>query len=136
MKKDNGNKATVNVCGIHKYSKNHCEDAAAFGSVGEYVNNIDEDRQLNKIKNDRLLITEDDYDRYIFPMSITKHTNHIDLLHIVDETNENEEFDKDNGNRISINVYGIHNDIKKHSEDSLVGEYVNNMGESSQLSNI
>ena len=28
-----------------------------------------------------------------------------------DEINEIEEFEKDNGNRISINVYGIHKDI-------------------------
>ena len=39
--------------------------------------------------NDGLLITEDDYDKCIFPMNITKNTKpdviHIDLLHIVDE---------------------------------------------------
>ena len=46
----NGNKISINVHGIHKSTKNHCEDTAAFGSVGEYVNNIDEDRQLNSIK--------------------------------------------------------------------------------------
>ena len=28
-----------------------------------------------------------------------------------DETNEIEELEKDNGNRISINVHGIHKDI-------------------------
>ena len=40
-------------------------------------------------KNDRLLIIEDDYDKYIFPMYKRKNTQpntiHIDLLHIVDE---------------------------------------------------
>ena len=35
--------------------------------IGDYVNNIDESRQSNNInKDDRLLITEDDYDKYIF----------------------------------------------------------------------
>jgi len=40
-------------------------------------------------QNDRLLITEDEYDKYIVQMYITKNTKpnviHIDLLHIVDE---------------------------------------------------
>ena len=45
------------------------------------------------------------------------------------------EFEKVNGNRISINFYGIHKDIKKHCEDSSVGEYVNNTG-GRQLNNI
>ena len=40
-----------------------------------------------------------------------------------DESNEIEEFEKDSGNRISINLYGIHRDIKKSCEDRLVGEY-------------
>ena len=58
--------------------------------VGEYVSNIDEHRQLNNLnKNDRLLITENDYDKYIAQMYITKNTKpnviHIDLSHIVDE---------------------------------------------------
>ena len=60
--------------------------------VGEYMNNVDENRQINNIdKHDRLLIKEDDCDKYIFPMYITKNTKpntiHIDLLHIVDEDN-------------------------------------------------
>ena len=53
---------------------------AAFGLVGEYVNNIDENRQVNNIKNDRLLITEDDYEKYIFPMYITKKLNQIQFI--------------------------------------------------------
>ena len=48
--KDNGNIISINVCGIHKDIKDHCEEAAVFGLVGEYVNNIDENRQLNNIK--------------------------------------------------------------------------------------
>ena len=40
-------------------------------------------------QNDRLLITEDDFERYNFPMYTTKNIKptaiHIDLLHIVDE---------------------------------------------------
>ena len=60
--------------------------------IGDYVNNIDESRKSNNInKDDRLLITEDDYDKYIFPMLITKNTKpnaiHIDLSHIVDADN-------------------------------------------------
>ena len=56
------------------------------------MNNIGETRQSNNInKNDRLLITEDDYDTYNFPMYITQNTKphaiHIDLLHIADENN-------------------------------------------------
>jgi len=46
----NGNKISRNFCGVHTYIKNHCEGAAAFGSVGEYVNNIRENRHLNNIK--------------------------------------------------------------------------------------
>ena len=38
-----------------------------------------------------------------------------------DENNEFEEFEKDNGNRISVNVYGIHNDVKNHCEDARKG---------------
>jgi len=53
---------------------------------------LDERRQLNNIgRHDKLLITEDDYDKYIVPMYITKNikpnTIHIDLLHIVDDDN-------------------------------------------------
>ena len=36
---------------------------------------------------------------------------------------------KDNNNRISVHVYGIHKDIKNHCQDGLVGEYVNNIDE-------
>jgi len=83
---DNGNRISINAYCIHKDIKGHCEDSW----VGEYVNNIDENRQLNSIsKDDRLLITEDDYAEYIFPMHITKNVKpnviHIDLLHIVGE---------------------------------------------------
>ena len=46
-----------------------------------------------------------------------------------DENNEIEEWEKYNGNTKSINVYGIHKDIKNHCEDRLVGEYVNNVDE-------
>ena len=53
-----------------------------------------------------------------------------------DENNENEESEKDNGNKISIDVYGIHKDMKKHCEDSLVGEHVKNIEESIQLNKI
>ena len=49
-----------------------------------------------------------------------------------DVNNSIEEFEKDNDNRISINVYGIHKDIKKHGDDSLIGDYVNNINESKQ----
>ena len=85
FEKDNGNRISINVYGIHKDIKKHCGDS----SVGEYMNNVDESRQLNNIgKNDRLLITEDDYDKYTFPMCTTRNTKpnviHIDLLHIVD----------------------------------------------------
>ena len=49
--------------------KKHCDDS----SIGEYANNIDEGRQLNNTDgNDRLLITENDYDKSIFLMYITK----------------------------------------------------------------
>ena len=48
----------------------------------------------------------------------------------------NRKLEKDNGNRISINVYGIHKDIKNQCEDSIVGEYVNNIDENRQLNNI
>ena len=52
----------VFIKNINIYLKEHCEDS----SVGEYVNNIDESIQLNNIdKHDRLLITEDDYDKYV-----------------------------------------------------------------------
>ena len=86
--KYNGNSISINVYGIHKDIKKQCADSL----VGEYMNNIDESRQLNNIdKHDRLLRTEDDYDTSIFPMYITKNTKpntiHIDLLHIVDEDN-------------------------------------------------
>ena len=88
FEKDNGNRISINVYGIHKDIKKHGDDSL----IGDYVNNIDESRQSNNInKDDRLLITEDDYDKYIFPMYITKNTKpkaiHIDLLHIVDEDN-------------------------------------------------
>ena len=88
FEKYNGNTISINVYGIHKDIKKHCEDSL----VGEYMNNVDEGRQVNNIdNNDRLLITEDDYDRSIFPMYITKNTkqntSHIDLLHDVDEDN-------------------------------------------------
>ena len=53
-----------------------------------------------------------------------------------DVNNSIEEFETDNGNRISINVYGIHKYIKHHCEDSLVGEYVNNIDAHRQLNNI
>ena len=81
-----GSGISINVYGIHKDIKNHCQDSL----VGEYMNNMDENRQLNDInKNARLWITEDDYAKYTFPMYITKNTKpnviHIDLLHIVDE---------------------------------------------------
>ena len=61
--------------------------------VGEYVNNIDERRQINNIdRHDELLITEDDYDKYIFPVYIIKIIKpdviHIGLLHIADEDND------------------------------------------------
>ena len=57
--------------------KKHCEDS----SLGEYMNNIDEHRPLNNIdKRDRLLIAEDDYDDYIFPMYITKTLNQIQFI--------------------------------------------------------
>ena len=53
-----GNRISITVYGIHKDIKNHCEDVAALGLVGEYVNNIDENRQVNNIsKNDILIIT-------------------------------------------------------------------------------
>jgi len=82
----NGNIISINVYSIHKDIKNHCEDSL----VGEHVNNIDEHRQLSNINiNDRLLMTEEDYDKYIFPKYITKNTQpnsiHIDLWHTVDE---------------------------------------------------
>ena len=53
-----------------------------------------------------------------------------------DEMNEIEEFEKDNGNRISINSYGIHKDIKKHCEDSSIGENMNNIDGRRQLNNV
>jgi len=60
---DNGNRTSFNVYGIHKDIRNHCEDSLG----GEYVNNIDEDRQFNNIDKDGiLLITEDNYDNYMF----------------------------------------------------------------------
>ena len=43
-----------------------------------------------------------------FPMEINDGVN-----------NSIEEFERDNGNRIPINVYGIHNDIRNHCEASL-----------------
>ena len=46
-----------------------------------------------------------------------------------DVNNSIEEFEKYNDNRISINVYGIHKDIKKHGDDSLIGDYVNNIND-------
>ena len=78
LKKVNGNRLSIRVHGFHKDIKNHCEDAAAFGSVVEYVNNIDETQQSNNMnQHDRLLITEDDYDKYIFPLYITKTLSHM-----------------------------------------------------------
>ena len=53
-----------------------------------------------------------------------------------DEINEIEEFEKDTGNRIFINVYGMHKDIKKQCEDSFVGEYMNSVDESRRINNI
>ena len=65
----------MNVYRIHKDIKKHCED----GSIGEYVNDIDESRHLNNIdKHDKSLITEDDYDKCIFPNVYNKKTlNHM-----------------------------------------------------------
>ena len=46
--------------------------------VGEYVSNIDGSRQLNNIdKHDKLLMAEDDYDKSVFPMYITKTLNQM-----------------------------------------------------------
>ena len=45
-------------------------------------------------------------------------------------------FEKDNGNRISINFYGVHKAVKNHCDDSSVGEYVNNIDENRQWNNI
>ena len=71
LEKDNGNRVSINVYGIHKDIKKHCKDS----SIGEYMNNVDESRQINNIdKHDRLFITEDGYDKYTFPMYITKNT--------------------------------------------------------------
>ena len=56
--KNNGNRISINVYGIHKDIKKQCEDIL----FGDYVNNIDGSRQVNNInKNDELLITENDY---------------------------------------------------------------------------
>jgi len=63
VEKDDGNRISIHVYGIRKDIKNHCEDSL----VGEYVDNID----------DRLRITEDDYDNFIFPMCITKILNQM-----------------------------------------------------------
>ena len=42
------------------------------------MKNIDESRQFNKIdKHDKSLITGDDYDKYTFPMYITKTLNQM-----------------------------------------------------------
>ena len=58
FEKDNGNKISLHVCGI-RILKKHCKD----NSIGECMNNIDESRQINYMnKDDKLLITEDDYD--------------------------------------------------------------------------
>ena len=74
FEKDSGNRISINVYGIHNDIKNHCQDSL----VGEYVNNIAESRQLNNTSNnDRLLIAEDDYDEFIFPMYITKILNQM-----------------------------------------------------------
>ena len=64
---ENANKimAIQYVYGIHKDIKKYCEDSL----VGEYVKHIDEHRQIDYIeKHDKLLIREDDYDKYIFPL--------------------------------------------------------------------
>ena len=66
---------------IRIFLKKHCEDRL----VGEYMNDVDESRQINNIdKHDRLLITEDCYDEYVFPNVYNKNIKpnaiHIDLL--------------------------------------------------------
>ena len=67
FEKYNGNIISINV--FIKILKKHGADSL----IGDYVNNIDESRKSNNInKDDRLLIAEDDYDKYIFPMYITK----------------------------------------------------------------
>ena len=53
-----------------------------------------------------------------------------------DEINGIQEFEKDSGNMISIHVYGMHEDIKTHCEDSSIGEYMNNVDGSRQVNNI
>ena len=67
FEKCNGNRMSIHVYGIHKDIKKHCDGSL----VGEYVNNIDESRQLNNIdKHDKLLITEDDSDKHRFSQCI------------------------------------------------------------------
>ena len=55
------------------------------------MNNVEKSKQINNIgKHDRLLITEDDYDKYIFPKYITKTLNQIQFVliyYIVDDGN-------------------------------------------------
>ena len=78
----------------------------------------------DKFKKEIPAIKYVNFEHWSFPMEIDD-----------DEINEIDEFEKDNCNRISINAYGIHKDIKKHCEDSSVGEYMHNV-ESIQINNI
>ena len=76
-------------CGVYEiYNKPHPERQG-------YYNN-------DKFKKEIPASKYVNFDNCNFPMEIDDDVN-----------NSIEEFEKDNGNRISINVYGIHKDIKK-----------------------
>ena len=99
-------------CGVYEiYNKAHPERQSHYNN-DRFKKDIPSSKYVN-------------FDSRNFPMEIDDDVN-----------NSIEEFEKDNDNRISINVYGIHKDIKKHGDDSLIGDYVNNINESKQTNNI